>query len=401
MSEELKDKTIILGVTGGISAYKACELSRMMMKEGAEVKVVMTENAKKFVSPLTFQYLTGNKVADDMYDLEESGISHIELADENDLIVICPATANFISKYANGIADNLLLNVLLASKSQIVLCPAMNVNMYENTLIQNNLNKLVKNGVHVVDPDSGELACGWIGKGRLANLDTIVETIKKKVQNKSLEKENILITAGATREYMDPVRFISNPSTGIVGYCMAEEFQSKGAKVNIIAGYNEVNFEKFDSYKKITTAEEMKNEISKNLNKYTVVIKAAAVGDYRFSKRVNKKIKKTDGVLKMELEENIDVLKYIGENKKENQIVVGFAAETEKIVENAKKKIISKNLDLIVANDISKKNSGFGENSNFSFLIDSSGNIDELGLISKSELARTLATKIEQMRQNS
>ena len=229
----------------------------------------------------------------------------------------------------------------------------------------------------------------------------MVETIKKKVQNKSLEKENILITAGATREYMDPVRFISNPSTGIVGYCMAEEFQSKGAKVNIIAGYNEVNFEKFDSYKKITTAEEMKNEISKNLNKYTVVIKAAAVGDYRFSRRVNKKIKKTDGVFKMELEENIDVLKYIGENKKENQIVVGFAAETEKIVENAKKKIISKNLDLIIANDISKKNSGFGENSNFSFLIDSSGNIDELGLISKSELARTLATKIEQMRQNS
>ena len=180
MSGELKDKKIVLGVTGGISAYKACELSRMIIKEGAQVKVVMTSNAKKFVSSLTFQYLTGNKVADDMYDLEESGISHIQLADENDLIVICPATANFISKYANGIADNLLLNVLLASKSQIILCPAMNVNMYENNLMQDNIKKLIKNGIHIVEPDSGELACGWIGKGRLADLETIMETIKKK-----------------------------------------------------------------------------------------------------------------------------------------------------------------------------------------------------------------------------
>ncbi len=400
MSGELKDKKIVLGVTGGISAYKACELSRMIMKEGAQVKVVMTSNAKKFVSSLTFQYLTGNKVADDMYDLKESGISHIELADENDLIVICPATANFISKYANGIADNLLLNVLLASKSQIILCPAMNVNMYENNLLQDNLKKLIKNGIHIVEPDSGTLACGWIGKGRLADLETIMETIKKKVQNKSLKKENVLITAGATREYMDPVRFISNPSTGIMGYCIAEEFQSKGAKINIVAGYNEVNFDKFDSYKEITTAEEMRNEISKNLNKYSLVIKTAAVGDYRFSKKLNNKVKKSDDVFRIELEKNIDVLKYIGENKKGNQIVVGFAAETENIVENAKKKINSKNLDLIVANDISKKNSGFGENSNFSFLIDSSGNIDELGLVNKNELAKILASKIEKMRQN-
>ena len=400
MSGELKDKKIVLGVTGGISAYKACELSRMIMKEGAQVKVVMTSNAKKFVSSLTFQYLTGNKVADDMYDLKESGISHIELADENDLIVICPATANFISKYANGIADNLLLNVLLASKSQIILCPAMNVNMYENNLLQDNLKKLIKNGIHIVEPDSGTLACGWIGKGRLADPETIMETIKKKVQNKSLKKENVLITAGATREYMDPVRFISNPSTGIMGYCIAEEFQSKGAKINIVAGYNEVNFDKFDSYKEITTAEEMRNEISKNLNKYSLVIKTAAVGDYRFSKKLNNKVKKSDDVFRIELEKNIDVLKYIGENKKGNQIVVGFAAETENIVENAKKKINSKNLDLIVANDISKKNSGFGENSNFSFLIDSSGNIDELGLVNKNELAKILASKIEKMRQN-
>ena len=400
MSGELKGKKIVLGVTGGISAYKACELSRMIIKEGAQVKVVMTNNAKKFVSSLTFQYLTGNKVADDMYDLEESGISHIQLADENDLIVICPATANFISKYANGIADNLLLNVLLASKSQIILCPAMNVNMYENNLIQDNIKKLIKNGIHIVEPDSGALACGWIGKGRLANLETIMEIIKKKVQNKTLKKENVLITAGATREYMDPVRFISNPSTGVMGYCIAEEFQSKGAKINIVAGYNEVNFDKFDSYKEITTAEEMRNEISKNLNKYSLVIKTAAVGDYRFSTRLDNKVKKSDDVFRVELEKNIDVLKYIGENKKENQIIVGFAAETQNVVENAKKKINSKNLDLIVANDISKKNSGFGQSSNFSFLIDSSGNIDELGLINKNDLAKKLASKIEKMRQN-
>ena len=216
MIKNLNGKNILLGVTGGISAYKSCELSRLLIKDGADVNVVMTSNAEKFVSALTFQYLTGNKVSNDMYDVSDPKISHIDLADKADLIIICPATANFISKFANGIADNLLLNILLATKVQIIVCPAMNVNMYENKIIQENITRLKKNGVIFIEPETGELACGWEGKGRLAEIENILKFIKKKLQNKTLINENILITAGATREYLDAVRFISNPSKSVL-----------------------------------------------------------------------------------------------------------------------------------------------------------------------------------------
>ena len=400
MIKNLNGKNILLGVTGGISAYKSCELSRLLIKDGADVNVVMTSNAEKFVSALTFQYLTGNKVSNDMYDVSDPKISHIDLADKADLIIICPATANFISKFANGIADNLLLNILLATKVQIIVCPAMNVNMYENKIIQENITRLKKNGVIFIEPETGELACGWEGKGRLAEIENILKFIKKKLQNKTLINENILITAGATREYLDAVRFISNPSSGIMGQCLADEFKNRGAKISIIAGHTEVDLNRYDNYFKVNSADEMKNEIDKKLNTYSIIIKAAAVGDFKFKNKKKNKIKKDDNSFDFQMEKNIDVLRAIGQRKTKNQILVGFSAETDNVVRNAKKKIKNKNLDFIVANDISKKGSGFGSKSNFTYFIDSHGSVEELGLKTKEKIAKYLADKIEIMRQN-
>ncbi|MDA9748207.1 bifunctional phosphopantothenoylcysteine decarboxylase/phosphopantothenate--cysteine ligase CoaBC [bacterium] len=400
MIKDLNGKNILLGVTGGISAYKSCELSRLLIKDGADVNVVMTSNAEKFVSALTFQYLTGNKVSNDMYDVSDPKISHIDLADKADLIIICPATANFISKFANGIADNLLLNILLATKVQIIVCPAMNVNMYENKIIQENITRLKKNGVIFIEPETGQLACGWEGKGRLAEIENILKFIKKKLQNKTLINENILITAGATREYLDAVRFISNPSSGIMGQCLADEFKNRGARINIIAGHTEVDLNRYDNYFKVNSADEMKNEIDKKLNTYSIIIKAAAVGDFKFKNKKKNKIKKDDNSFDFQMEKNIDVLKAIGQRKTKNQILVGFSAETDNVVRNAKKKIKNKNLDFIVANDISKKGSGFGSKSNFTYFVDSHGSVEELGLKTKEKIAKYLADKIEIMRQN-
>ena len=400
MIKNLNGKNILLGVTGGISAYKSCELSRLLIKDGADVNVVMTSNAEKFVSALTFQYLTGNKVSNDMYDVSDPKISHIDLADKADLIIICPATANFISKFANGIADNLLLNILLATKVQIIVCPAMNVNMYENKIIQENITRLKKNGVIFIEPETGELACGWEGKGILAEIENILKFIKKKLQNKTLINENILITAGATREYLDAVRFISNPSSGIMGQCLADEFKNRGAKISIIAGHTEVDLNRYDNYFKVNSADEMKNEIDKKLNTYSIIIKAAAVGDFKFKNKKKNKIKKDDNSFDFQMEKNIDVLRAIGQRKTKNQILVGFSAETDNVVQNAKKKIKNKNLDFIVANDISKKGSGFGSKSNFTYFVDSHGSVEELGLKTKEKIAKYLADKIEIMRQN-
>ena len=400
MIKDLNGKNILLGVTGGISAYKSCELSRLLIRDGADVNVVMTSNAEKFVSALTFQYLTGNKVSNDMYDVSDPKISHIDLADKADLIIICPATANFISKFANGIADNLLLNILLATKVQIIVCPAMNVNMYENKIIQENITRLKKNGVIFIEPETGQLACGWEGKGRLAEIENILKFIKKKLQNKTLINENILITAGATREYLDAVRFISNPSSGIMGQCLADEFKNRGAKINIIAGHTEVDLNRYDNYFKVNSADEMKNEIDKKLNTYSIIIKAAAVGDFKFKNKKKNKIKKDDNSFDFQMEKNIDVLRAIGQRKTKNQILVGFSAETDNVVRNAKKKIKNKNLDFIVANDISKKGSGFGSKSNFTYFVDSHGSVEELGLKTKEKIAKYLADKIEIMRQN-
>ena len=307
----LKGKNILLGVTGGISIYKSCELVRALIKEGANIDIVMTPNAEKFVSKMTFQSLSGRKVYTNMYDSDESSISHIDLADNSDLIVICPATANFISKYANGIADTLLLNILIATKSNVLICPAMNVNMFTNPLIQENINKLSNLGIEFVEPGVGDLACGWEGKGRLADIDKILMSIKKKVSKSDLAKEKVLITCGATREYLDPVRFLSNPSSGKMGFCLANEFYSRGAELEIVSGYVEENFELFPKYYKCESSEEMQQHIIKELDSYSVIIKSAAVGDYKFKEISKKKIKKEMKQITFEMEATVDILEYI------------------------------------------------------------------------------------------
>ena len=398
VKESLKDKNILLGVTGGISVYKSCEMLRMLMKEGANVNVVMTENAEKFVSKITFQYLSGNKVLSNMYDEDESDISHINLADSSDLILICPATANFISKYANGIADNLLLNILLATKASVTVCPAMNVNMYENPAIQENMQKLSKRGVNFIEPDSGELACGWEGKGRLADLDKILNHIKKKDNKKDLLNENILITCGATREYLDPVRFISNPSSGKMGIALARVLEARGAKTKIIHGYIEENISNHENVVKCESVEEMEREVFKELDKFTVIIKAAAVGDYKFKKSEKNKIKKIENTISFDMEKTNDILARIGKEKKSNQILVGFCAETNDTISNATKKIQKKNLDMIVANDISIPNSGFGQDTNYTYIILKNEKTEELGLISKQNLAIKIGDYIKETR---
>lgn len=394
---DLENKEILVGVTGGISVYKACEMVRLLMKEGANVRVVMTKNAEKFVSKMTFQYLSGNKVLSNMYDETESEISHISLADTSDLILVCPATANFISKYANGIADNLLLNILLATKASVTICPAMNVNMYENPLIQENIKKLISTGVEFVEPDSGELACGWEGKGRLANLDKILELIKKKDTNQDLMGENILITCGATREFLDPVRFISNPSSGKMGLSLAKVLEARGAKTKIIHGHIDEDISMHKNTVQCESVEEMEKEVFKDFEKFTVIVKAAAVGDYKFKSLEKNKIKKDIKSLNLQMEKTNDILARIGKEKKHNQILIGFSAETENTIKNAKKKVVNKNLDLIIANDISVPNSGFGKDNNFTYMV-AINKVEELGLISKQNLAIKIGDYIKSTR---
>ena len=393
----LENKEILVGVTGGISVYKACEMVRLLMKEGANVRVVMTKNAEKFVSKMTFQYLSGNKVLSNMYDETESEISHISLADTSDLILVCPATANFISKYANGIADNLLLNILLATKASVTICPAMNVNMYENPLIQENIKKLISTGVEFVEPDSGELACGWEGKGRLANLDKILELIKKKDTNQDLMGENILITCGATREFLDPIRFISNPSSGKMGLSLAKVLEARGAKTKIIHGHIDEDISNHKNTVQCESVEEMEKEVFKDFEKFTVIVKAAAVGDYKFKSLEKNKIKKDIKSLNLQMEKTTDILARIGKEKKHNQILIGFSAETENTIKNAKKKVVNKNLDLIIANDISVPNSGFGKDNNFTYMV-AINKVEELGLISKQNLAIKIGDYIKSTR---
>jgi len=395
---DLENKKILVGVTGGISVYKACEMIRLLMKEGANVRVVMTKNAEKFVSKMTFQYLSGNKVLSNMYDDTESEISHISLADTSDLILICPATANFISKYANGIADNLLLNILLATKASVTICPAMNVNMYENPLIQENIKKLISTGVEFVEPDSGELACGWEGKGRLADLDKILDFIKKKDTNQDLIGENILITCGATREFLDPVRFISNPSSGKMGLSLAKVLEARGAKTKIIYGHIDEDISNHENTVQCESVEEMEKEVFKDFENFTVIIKAAAVGDYKFKSLEKNKIKKDMKSLNLQMEKTNDILARIGKEKKHNQILIGFSAETENTIKNAKKKVVNKNLDLIIANDISVPNSGFGKDNNFTYMVGKMNEVEELGLISKQNLAIKIGDYIKSTR---
>lgn len=394
----ISGKNVILGVTGGIAAYKACELVRSLVREGASVQVIMTQNATQFVSPLTFQTLSGKRVAIKTFDLEwESEIGHISLADKADLIIVAPATAAFIGKAASGMADNLLLTVLLATKSPVLLCPAMNVNMYSNPAVQENVEKLRKRGFLVLEPEEGNLACGWEGKGRLPEIEEIVEHAEKAFSPKDLVGERILVTAGATREFIDSVRFISNPSSGKMGYAIARTGWMRGGDVILISAKAEVPPLRSVRLINAPSVSEMYEAVMRNLNWATIVIKAAAVGDYRPVETIRGKLKKSPKEFTLKLERTEDILLDVGK-RKNGRLVVGFAAEAEDIVENSLGKLRKKNADLIVANDILKSGGAFGEDTNAVYFVDKWGKVEELPVMTKHEVAERIFDKIMEIK---
>ncbi len=393
-------KNVIVGVTGGIAAYKSCELVRGLVKKDASVQVVMTKNATEFITPLTLQTLSGKKVAINTFDLDwESEIGHITLADNTDLIVVAPATASFIGKVVNGIADSLLATIILATKAPIVLCPAMNVNMYENPAVQDNISKLRERGFIIMEPGEGELACGWEGKGRLPEIDVILGEIEKTLTPNDMSAEKVLVTAGATREFIDPVRYISNPSSGKMGYALAKEALNRGAEVILVSGKTNLCPIPGAKIIQVENSDDMYKSVMEHLDWSTIVIKAAAVGDYTPENTVNGKIKKDDKDRVLKLKRTQDILKDIGKNKKD-KIVIGFAAETENLISNAQDKLKRKNADLIVANDVSKKGAGFEEETNIAHLVYGQDKIDELPLMPKSQLAQKILDKIHVLRNN-
>lgn len=387
----LKGKEIVLGVTGGIAAYKAAELVRLLVKEEANVYVVMTRNAQEFMTPLTFQTLSGNPVITDLFTLvEEQKIGHIALADLAELIIILPATANIIGKIANGIADDFLSTMVMASKAPVLFAPSMNVNMWENKALQKNIQTLVERGYHFIEPGEGELACRWYGKGRLAELNEVVERIEDLLSQKDLKGEKILITGGPTQEPIDPVRFITNRSSGKMGYALAKAARRRGAEVILVTGPTSLPLPRRDiEIVPVQTAEEMRRAVFAHVQGCSAVIKAAAVSDFRPKAMSLQKLKKASASPYLELEKTEDILGEIGK-KKGDRILVGFAAETEDLVTNARKKLMEKNLDLIVVNDVTKPGVGFGLDTNQVKILYPSGEVKDLPLMSKEEVSQSI-----------
>jgi len=390
----LKDKNIVLGICGGIAAYKNCELVRNLVKEEASVQVVMTKNATRFITPLTLHTLSGRKVAVDQYDLEMgSGISHIEIADNADLVIITPATASFIGRIASGIADNLLSTVIMATQAPVMFCPSMNVNMLDNPAVQENIQKLLKYGYKIIQPGEGYLACGWEGKGRMPDIPVIVSEMERMLAPKDLSGKKILITTGPTREYIDPARYISNPSTGKMGFSLAKAAWLRGASVTTISGQTTVEPPNGIRNIKVTSAKDMYEEVMKQADNYHIIIKTAAVSDYTPVKTNKSKIKKDQDNMSLEMKRTTDILSELGKNYT-GKIIVGFAAETNDIVSHSIKKIREKNLDLIVANDISNKQAGFGSDLNKVSIIDRKSNVTEIPLMSKDDVAHRILDSI-------
>ncbi len=391
----LKDRQILLGVSGGIAAYKACELVRLLIKAGAQVEVVMTENAARFVPPLTFETLSGHPVHTGMFDKHSNPLVHIELADRAELLVIAPATANIIGKIANGVADDLLTTLYLATKAKVLVCPAMNVNMYEHAAVRENLARLKARGVEVLEPESGELACGWEGKGRLPDPDLIAEACEYLLAPKNFTGKKIMVTAGPTREALDPVRFISNRSSGKMGYALARAARANGAEVMLISGPSALRPPLGVKRVSVESAEDMRKACEKYSRDADIVIMAAAVSDFRPRAEAKSKIKKEKGMAQLELEKTPDVIAEMGKQKRKDQILVGFAAETEELVKNAQKKLKEKNLDMIVANDVSKKGAGFDVDTNIATILPKRGRIEYLPKLTKLELSYRIMDSIK------
>jgi phosphopantothenoylcysteine decarboxylase/phosphopantothenate--cysteine ligase len=387
MSEFPQQKTVVLGVTGGIACYKAVELVRLLVKDGLAAQIIMTRGAMEFVTPLTFQTLSGRPVATETFNLtQESEIGHINLADSADLFVVAPATANVIGKIAGGIADDLLTTVLMATQAPVLIAPAMNIHMYENSILQENLRKLRRVGYHIIEPAEGFLACGYEGKGRLPDPEKILEEIRRLLKKKDLIGEKLLITAGPNREPLDPVRYLSNRSSGKMGYALARTAIRRGAEVVLVSGPTAIEPPSGARVISVTTAMEMRKAVLDEFASCTAAIMAAAVSDYRPADVASMKMKRGKGSLEIRLKPNPDILKELGQIKN-GKLLVGFAAETEDLKANAAKKMREKNLDMIVANDVTQAGSGFDGDTNIATIIDCRGVTRALPLMSKDDLA--------------
>lgn len=396
-----KEKCVVMGVTGGIAVYKALDIISALRKKNVDVRVIMTKHAMEFVNPITFQAISQNIVTTDMFEEPKAWeIQHISLAKRADVFLVAPATANIIGKVANGIADDMLSTTIMATKAKVIFAPAMNTNMYENPIVQENIKKLKNLGYEFIEPSSGRLACGDEGKGKLAPVQNIVDiTMSNLYDKKDLVGKKVLVTAGPTRAEIDPVRFISNHSTGKMGYAIAEEARNRGADVTLISGPTNEEPPIGVNTIKVTTNSEMRDKVLSLYDNSDIVIKSAAVADYKPKEYSNQKIKKGEGSLVIELVRDNDILKELGDKKK-NQILVGFAAESQNVVENAKKKIEKKNLDYIVANDITSKDTGFASSDNKVIIITKEGEEFALEKMSKRKVARNLFDIILEKRIN-
>lgn len=394
----LEGKCVVLGVSGSIAAYKIASLASALKKLKADVTVIMTRNATNFINPITFETLTGNKCLVDTFDRNfQYSVEHVELAKRADIFMLAPASLNVIGKIASGIADDMLTTTIMACKCPKYISPAMNTNMYENPILQDNLKKLAGYGYHIIDPASGYLACGDTGAGKMPEPEVLLEYILQEIScEKDLMGKSVLITAGPTQEAIDPVRFITNHSTGKMGFSIARNCVRRGAKVTIVLGPVSLEPPMFCEIVKVKSAAEMAEAVKSRMDDYDIIIKTAAVADYRPCNVASEKIKKTDGDTDtvIQLERTEDILSYVGHHKKEGQFICGFSMETENMLENSKKKLTKKNADMIVANNLKVDGAGFGTDTNVVTLI-TADEVKELELMSKEDVAREIVNEIK------
>lgn len=391
MNIMLNGKTVVLGVTGSIAAYKMANVASALVKEGADVHVVMTKNAINFINPITFETLTNNKCLVDTFDRNfQFHVAHVSLSQKADVFMIAPASANIIGKLANGIADDMLSTMALAASCKIIVAPAMNTHMYENKIVQDNLVKLKRFGFEVIEPAAGRLACGDVGAGKLPGEDILLDYIRREIEfPKDMAGLKVLVTAGPTVEKIDPVRYITNHSSGKMGYAVAEIASKRGADVTLISGPVHIEPPAFVKIVNIQSADDMYNAVMDNLSDCDILVKAAAVADYTVPDVSDEKIKKNDDDLSLALSRTKDILKAVGECKTDRQIVCGFSMETSNLIENSKKKLVSKNCDMIVANNLKDDGAGFGVDTNKVTII-TENNADSLDVMTKKETAEKI-----------
>ena len=392
----LKNKCVVLGVTGSIAAYKIANLASALKKLHCDVQVIMTQNATQFITPVTFETLTGNKCLVDTFDRNFTfEVEHISVAKKADLVLVAPASANVIGKLAHGIADDMLTTTVMAcAECKKILAPAMNTRMYENPVVQDNLKLLEHYGYEVIQPASGHLACGDNGAGKMPEAETLYEYIyRDTAYEKDLTGKKILVTAGPTREAIDPVRYITNHSSGKMGYALARVAVARGADVTLVTGPTEIKKPMFVKIVPVTTAKEMFEAVKEEAADADIVCKAAAVADYRPKHIADEKVKKSDSEMSLELEKTDDILKYLGEHRKDGQFLCGFSMETENMVENSRKKLLKKKADMIVANNLKQEGAGFGADTNIVTFI-TADDVEEMPIMSKEEVAFLLLKKI-------